>query len=56
MSEGGQSDAASWKYVLAFKTKGKVAQRIMISSEEVWKNGKRILNRPDKDDKKDPLC
>ncbi|WOG29168.1 AAA family ATPase [Endozoicomonas sp. 8E] len=55
MSEGGQSDAASWKYVLAFKTEGKGAQRIMISSEEVWKNGKRILNRPDKDDKKDAL-
>ncbi|WP_448218080.1 AAA family ATPase [Endozoicomonas sp. 2B-B] len=55
MSEGGKSDAASWKYVLAFKTEGKGAQRIMISSEEVWKNGKRILNRPDKDDKKDAL-
>lgn len=55
MSEGGQSDAVSWKYVLAFKTEGKGAQRVMISSEEVWQNGKRILNRPDKDDKKDAL-
>jgi predicted ATPase len=44
-----------WRYVLAFKPEGKGAQRTLISREQVWEAGKLILNRPDKDDKADPM-
>jgi predicted ATPase len=42
---------AVWRYVLAFKPEGKGAQRLLVSREQVWKDGKLLLNRPnDKDD------
>lgn len=44
-----------WKYVLAFKPEGKGAQRTLISKEQVWDNNKKILDRPDKSDKSDPM-
>ncbi|MFH1019381.1 MAG: AAA family ATPase [Pseudomonadota bacterium] len=43
----------SWRYVLGFKPEGKGAQRLMVSSEEVWKGENNIISRPDPDDKKD---
>lgn len=43
----------SWGYSLAFKPEGKGAQRIIISNEEVRKNGEVIVSRPDEGDKKD---
>jgi predicted ATPase len=44
-----------WNYALAFKPEGKGAQRIVITTEEVHKNGKPIIpSRPNDDDKKDP--
>lgn len=42
-----------WGYSLAFKPEGKGAQRIIISKEEVRKNGKIIVNRPDDGDEID---
>ncbi len=42
-----------WRYVLGFRSEGKGAQRILISQEEVWRHGERILYRPTKDDEKD---
>ena len=45
----------SWRYVLAFKPEGKGAQRLLVSREQVWKEGKQILNRPDKQDSGDTL-
>jgi len=45
----------SWRYVLAFKPEGKGAQRLLVSREQVWKEGKQILNRPDKQDGGDTL-
>jgi hypothetical protein len=40
-----------WRYVLAFKPEGKGAQRLLVSREQVWKEGQLLLNRPDaKDD------
>lgn len=45
----------SWRYVLAFKPEGKGAQRLLVSREQVWKDGKQILNRPDKQDGSDAL-
>lgn len=48
-------DAPQWRYVLGFKPEGKGAQRILISSEEVFKDGQRLFSRPDKNDKADPM-
>jgi predicted ATPase len=48
--DGGQPD---WRYVLGFKSEGKGAQRLLVSTEEVWKGEKRIVSRPDKDDRVD---
>jgi len=42
-----------WHYVLAFKPEGKGAQRLLISQEQVWRNGELLLNRPDENDKND---
>lgn len=44
-----------WRYVLGFKPEGKGAQRILISREEVWNNGKRIVERPNKADEIDSM-
>jgi len=42
-----------WRYLLGFKSEGKGAQRILVSHEEVWLDGKQILARPNKEDKLD---
>jgi predicted ATPase len=42
-----------WRYTLAFKSEGKGAQRLIVSKEEVWKNEKNLLSRPEKNDHKD---
>lgn len=42
-----------WKYIIGIKYEGKGRQRTFISKEEVMKNGKKILDRPDKDDQAD---
>lgn len=48
--------APEWRYVLGFKkSEGKGAQRILISNEQVWKDGRRLFQRPDADDKADPI-
>ncbi|MFG6455868.1 AAA family ATPase [Roseateles sp. BYS96W] len=44
-----------WRYVLGFKPEGKGAQRILISSEEVWQGGTRLFQRPDKADRQDVM-
>ena len=45
----------TWRYVLAFKPEGKGAQRLLVSREQVWKDGVQLLNRPDKNDALDAL-
>lgn len=45
----------AWRYVLAFKPEGKGAQRLLVSREQVWKDGKQLLDRPDKQDTDDVL-
>lgn len=42
-----------WKYILGFKSEGKGAQRILVTTEEVWYQNKKLLSRPDQDDRKD---
>jgi len=49
------SEPARWRYLLAFKSEGKGAQRILVSREEVWFEGKLIVERPDTDDKADAV-
>lgn len=49
--EGDQ--AVSWRYILGFNSEGKGAQRLLVSSEEVWKNDEKLLSRPDDLDKAD---
>jgi len=47
------TDGEKWRYVLAFKSEGKGAQRVLISREEVWQKKTPLLRRPDSDDKMD---
>lgn len=47
------SDGVTWRYILAFKSEGKGAQRVLISHEEVWRKGKCLRRRPEEADKKD---
>lgn len=54
-SEKADESTPSWRYVLGFKPEGKGAQRLMVFTEEVWEGERRILQRPDLDDNKDPL-
>lgn len=52
VSEAADDLEPKWRYVLGFKPEGKGAQRILISSEQVWERGakKPLLNRPDSND------
>jgi hypothetical protein len=54
LSDHQESQDVSWKYVLGFNPEGKGAQRLLVSSEEVWRNEERLLFRPDDEDKRDP--
>lgn len=46
----------TWKYVIGFKPEGKGKHRNLISCEEVWNDkGKKIVSRPNAEDKKDTL-
>lgn len=42
-----------WRYLLAFKSEGKGAQRVLVSREVVWYEGKEILSRPKPSEKTD---
>lgn len=53
MVESTDPESTKWRYVLGFKPEGKGAQRILISTEEVWRDGKRLFQRPNSDDKSD---
>jgi predicted ATPase len=56
-SERADDTSILWRYVLGFKSEGKGAQRLLVSSEEVWhrNESKPIISRPDGEDKKDNL-
>lgn len=55
LSEGFEEEAPSWKYVLGFKPEGKGAQRILVTTEEVWRYGEQLLSRPMAGEPEDPL-
>jgi predicted ATPase len=46
---------ATWRYLIAFKPEGKGAQRLMVSREEVWRDGEQFLCRPDQNDHADEM-
>lgn len=50
-----EDESPSWRYVLGFKPEGKGAQRLLVSTEEVWQGESEtpVLSRPDSTDKKD---
>lgn len=47
--------APRWHYALAFKSEGKGQQRVLITREEVFRDGKQVLRRPDRYDDLDPV-
>lgn len=47
------SSGTNWRYILAFGSEGKGAQRIFITQEEVWRKKTRLLQRPNAEDKTD---
>jgi predicted ATPase len=48
-----EDEKPAWRYVLGFKPEGKGAQRLLVTTEEVWQGEERILYRPDKRDRGD---
>lgn len=53
LSEKADDPIPTWRYVLGFRPEGKGAQRLLVSSEQVWRGDTRLLNRPDPEDKTD---
>lgn len=45
----------TWRYSLAFKSEGKGQQRVLITEEAVFRNGKQIIRRPNREDLSDPV-
>jgi len=43
-----------WSYLLSFKGEGKGKQRAVITKEEVFHKGEKLINRPNKADENDP--
>lgn len=54
-ADGFEIEDGAWRYVLGFKPEGTGAQRILITTEEVWKGDQQLLNRPDNAEMDDPL-
>jgi predicted ATPase len=48
----GAEDCPLWKYRIEFKQDKQ--RKPVLRKEQVWKNGKQVLNRPDEKDKDDP--
>jgi predicted ATPase len=56
VSLGESADApVAWRYVLGFKPEGKGAQRLLVSHEEVWRDGVQVLQRPNASDDADVM-
>ncbi|AVP98297.1 chromosome segregation protein SMC [Ahniella affigens] len=53
--EPGELEEVKWNYKLGFKPEGKGAQRTLISTEMVTRNGEVLLDRPSPEDHSDAL-
>ena len=54
LADDQDSQKPDWIYILAFKPEGTGTHRTLISSEKVFHKGKWLIDRPHKDDTKDP--
>lgn len=54
LSESAADSAATWRYVLAFKSEGKGQQRVLITVESVYHRDEEVLLRPRPEDLSDP--
>lgn len=54
LSESAADSAATWRYVLAFKSEGKGQQRVLITVESVYHRDEEVLMRPSHEDLSDP--
>lgn len=55
LRDGQGEDATVWRYGIGLKQETRGLRRVLLQYEKVWKNGDLILNRPDKEDRKDDL-
>lgn len=55
LSGSSDDQVPTWRYVLGFKPEGKGAQRILVSKEEVWHEGRQLFARPDQKDGNDAV-
>lgn len=55
LSGSSDDQVPNWRYVLGFKPEGKGAQRILVSKEEVWHEGRQLFARPDQKDSNDAV-
>lgn len=53
VSENALAESPRWRYALAFKIENKGARRILVSREQVWNDGKKIVDRPGPKDSQD---
>ncbi|MGE0080731.1 MAG: AAA family ATPase [Thiohalomonadaceae bacterium] len=53
LADPSHEDGALWRYVLGFKPEGTGAQRLLVSTEEVWMKERCLLQRPNSADKED---
>jgi len=53
LSESVDDRNPAWRYALAFKPEGRGKHRVFVSKEEVWRDGEKIVSRPDDGDKND---
>jgi len=54
-AESFDAEASNWRYILGFKPEGTGTQRILITVEEVWRGEQKLLGRPEKAEREDPL-
>lgn len=55
LAESFESESSCWHYVLAFQPEGKGAQRILVTSEQVWHENEELVSRPKNDEQLDQL-
>lgn len=53
LSDSADDPMPQWRYILGFRPEGKGAQRLLVSTEQVWRGDTCLLERPDPDDKTD---
>lgn len=53
VSESPDDETPAWSYALSFRSEGKGAQRVLITQEVVRRNGRPVIERPNKEDNAD---